>query len=143
MFLSIFYNILGFICVFVLIWLIRKLLMTFQAPIAPIPLKVKIFSLLLGALAGFAATVAAIYAAAALFLILGIPTDEYILTAILYFAAGFSFSSAYGISRIITIVYRRGPAKPTLYSALIVSVYFTVQPIGYSWLCRLFNPTGN
>ena len=141
MFFGISYNILGIICLFILVWLVKQLLTTLRnSDIAPIPLKTKVLCLLLGALIGFTATIASFYAGLAIFFMLGIPTGQFLLMALVYFVACFSFALAYGLSKIIGFVYRRSQSKFIFYSALIVSVYFTLHPIGYNWLLTLFTP---
>jgi hypothetical protein len=126
---------LGIVCVLALVWLIIKLLITFRTPRTPLSLKTKVLSLFLGLLMGFVATVGTIYAFVAGFFILNMPNlDEYNIIGMLYLAACFSFVLSYVLSKITWLVYRRGLTKLILYSALIVSVYFTLQPIGYNWL---------
>jgi hypothetical protein len=135
MFYTIFYNILGVLCLLALVGLIKKLLVTFKTPVAPVSLKAKVLSLLLGILMGFAATWGTIYAGIAVFFMLGMPRlSEYTMTVTLYLVTCFSFVLSYGLSKITGIIYRQGLPKLVIYSALIVSVYFALQPIGYHWL---------
>ncbi len=138
MLFAIFYNMLGVACLLVLLCCIKKLLKAFKKAAGPVPLRSKMLSLLLGVLAGLIAFVVGLYAALAVFLMMDWPSDELSMMILVYLAAGVSFASAYGLSRIIAMLYRRGMAKLTLYSALIIAGYFTLQPIGYNWLRLLF-----